>query len=80
MAKPVLSDKGKLLIDFFGKKMMQGDYTNDDLVQFIEFAGDFLNLQTISDYAKSNNLSYNGVKNNREIVTLFNVKYVIDND
>jgi hypothetical protein len=50
------------------------------LVQFIEVAGSFLNLQTIPDYAKKHNLSYNGVKKHREIVTIFNVKFVIDNE
>jgi hypothetical protein len=54
--------------------------TNKCLVQIIELAGNYLNLQTISDYAKSNKLSYNGVKNYREVVELFNKKFVIDND
>lgn len=50
------------------------------LVQIIELAGDYLNLQTISNYAKENNISYNGVKKCRNTVTLFDVKFVIDND
>jgi len=56
------------------------ELTNKELVQIIELAGNFLNLQTISKYAKENNLSYNGVKKNREIVNLFDCKLVIDND
>jgi len=79
MAKRVLSDKGEKLVNFLGEKMMLGDFTNDDLVQFIESAGNFLNLQTIADYANENKLSYNGVKNNRKVINLFNVKFVIDN-
>jgi hypothetical protein len=53
---------------------------NADLVQIIEHVGGYLNLQTISEYAKKNNLSYNGVKKCRKTMTLFNVKFVIDND
>jgi uncharacterized protein YehS (DUF1456 family) len=53
---------------------------NTDLVQIIEHVGAYLNLETISDYAKKNNLSYNGVKKCRKTMTLFNVKFVIDND
>jgi uncharacterized protein YehS (DUF1456 family) len=53
---------------------------NEDLVQIIEHVGGYLNLETISDYAKKNNLSYNGVKKCRKTMTLFNVKFVIDND
>ena len=53
---------------------------NADLVQIIEHVGGYLNLETISDYAKKNNISYNGVKKCRKTMTLFNVKFVIDND
>ena len=35
---------------------------------------------TISDYAKQNNISYNGAKNFRDKVELFGVIFVIDND
>lgn len=75
-----ITEKGKKLCDFVTEKTMQGDLSNNDLVQLIEVAGTFLNLQTIPDYAKSKGLSYNGVKNHREIVEIFNVKFVIDND
>ena len=75
-----ISDNGKKLCDFVTQKIMLGELSNNDLVQLIEVAGAFLNLQTIPDYAKFKNLSYNGVKNHREIVEIFNVKFVIDND
>jgi len=61
------------------KKVCNGELSNDELVQIIELAGSFLNLQTISKYAKENKLSYNGVKNNRKIIKIFDVKFVIDN-
>lgn len=54
--------------------------SNDDLIRIIEQSGAFLNLQTISDYAKENKMSYNGVKKFRKTVKIFNVKYVIDNN
>lgn len=79
MKKPILSDKGKKLNDFLDLKMYDGDFTNDDLVQFIESAGKYLNLQTIPDYAKEHKMSYQGVRDYRNIVTIFNVKFVIDN-
>lgn len=75
-----ITDNGKKLCDFVTQKTMQGELSNNDLVQLIEVAGSFLNLQTISDYANSKGLSYNGVKNNREKVEIFNVKFVVDND
>ena len=73
-----LSDYETLSLSKLGESIHKGKWTNEGLVQLIELAGDFLNLQTIPDYAKSNGLSYNGVKT-REIKEIFKVKFVIDN-
>lgn len=80
MQKPVLSTNGQKLNQFLDEKMHEGFYTNDDLVQFIESVGSYLNLKTIPDYAKENKMSYNGVKKFRKITIIFNTKFVIDND
>ena len=74
-----LSDYESLSLNKLGESIQSGKRTNDGLVQLIELAGEFLNFQTIPDYAKSNHLSYNGVKKTREIRKIFNVKFVIDN-
>jgi hypothetical protein len=60
--------------------IIENQLSNDSLVQIIELCGSYLNLQTISDYSKDNNISYNGVKKCRNIREIFNVKFVIDND
>lgn len=75
-----LADDECFMLEQFAQYVSNNKVSNKFLVQFIELSGGFLNLQTISDYAKNNKLSYNGVKNNRQIVNLFNVKFVIDND
>lgn len=62
------------------ERITNGDLQNNELVQLIEHIGMYLNLQTIPDYAKSNGKSYNGVKKFRNVVTIFNVKFVVDND
>jgi hypothetical protein len=79
MEKPTITDNGKLLLQFVTEKFLAENLSNEDLVQLIELSGTFLNLQTIPDYAKENNLSYNGVKKFRKIVSLFNIKFVLDN-
>jgi len=79
MEKPTISSNGEKLLLFLDEKMYDKSFTNEDLVQFIESAGKYLGLQTIPDYAKENNLSYNGVKKFREIKTIINVKFVVDN-
>lgn len=61
-------------------RLVSNELSNDDMVKIIEQLGLLLNLKTIPDYAKDNNLSYNGVKNFRTIKTIFNVQFVIDNE
>ena len=51
-----------------------------DVVQLFERLNVYANLKTISQYAKDNKLSYNGVKKHRETITLFDCKFVADND
>jgi hypothetical protein len=58
----------------------EGQLNNEDLVQLIELAGSYLNLQTIPKYVADTGMSYNGVKHHRQIKELFGVKFVIDNE
>ena len=67
-------------LNWIGLKVQNNELDNKSLVQIIELCGAFLNLETIPDYCKRTGLSYNGVKNNREIIELFNCKFVIDNE
>lgn len=67
------------IADHLTERIISDELSNDDLVQLIEHLGGYLNLKTIPDYAKENNMSYNGVKKFRETREIFNVKFVIDN-
>ncbi len=51
------TDKTK---EFIYNKFINGSLNNDSLIQIIELCGMLCNLQSISDYAKENNMSYNG--------------------
>lgn len=68
------------ICDHLSRRIENGELSNDDMVQIIELIGGYLNLSTISDYSKQNNLSYNGAKRFRKVKKIFNVKFVIDND
>lgn len=70
----------KKLIDFVAKNYEAGKLDNDSLVQLIELSAKYLNLKTISKYAKSNNMSYNGAKKFRKSINIAGVKMIIDND
>lgn len=68
-----------------GLSVQNNELNNSDLISIIETCNDFLNLKTITEYAKSENISYNGalnrIKLNKiEVVELFGVKLIIDND
>lgn len=45
------------LLNFVAQKFEARELENESLVQLIELCGAYLNLQTISDYAKANNMS-----------------------
>ena len=66
--------------EYIYKCLQKNELANENLVQIIERVNDYLNLKTISQYAKDNNKSYNGIKNNRSIINLFGVNFVADND
>lgn len=68
------------VINRLGDMSQKGELSNECLVKIIEVLGGFLNLKTISDYSKTNSISYNGAKNYRNKVILFNVKFIIDNE
>ena len=54
-----LSNNGAKLSEFLDSKMQDGSFTNNDLVQFIEQVGMYLNLKTIPKYSKDNNIRRN---------------------
>lgn len=74
-----MTNEEETVINKFEKYIYEKVPSNDFLVQIIELSGKYLNLQTISNYAKNNNLSYNGVKNYRQKITLFGKTFIIDN-
>jgi len=63
------------------EKYHKGEVSNLELVQYLELVGSYLNLKTIAQKAKELNTDYNNVKKSAlPKVTLFGVKFVIDNE
>ena len=53
---------------------------NCDLVQIFEHIGIILNLKTLSNYARSKNISYNGaLKRKNEKTSIDNIIFIINN-
>lgn len=69
------------LRDKFFANYEAGAITNEQLVQIIEQASVYLNLQTLTNYAKSSGLSYNGAKKRQKSIVLIDgVQFVINNE
>ena len=75
-----LTDKERKQLSKIEEFIYTNNVSNDYLVKLIELAGGFLNLKTISNYAKDNGISYNGAKHFRNVTEIFNVKFIIDNE
>lgn len=67
------------LLKFVATKFEAGELDNQSLVELIQQAGAYLNLATIADYARKNNMSYEGAKKYRHTEELFGIKFVVDN-
>jgi len=66
--------------EYVYKCICKNELSTLGLVQLFERLNDYSNLKTISQYAKDNSISYNGAKNNREVIELFGVKLISDNN
>ena len=60
-------------------KMVAKELDNEAVLQLIELLMFYGGVRTIPDYSKQHRMSYNGVKNHRQIREINGVKYVIDN-
>ncbi len=79
------SELHNIIKDHLGKRLHNCELSNLEMVSLIDLIGSYLNLKTISDYAKANNKTYNGVKDRiksgkvQEYV-LFGTTFIIDNE
>lgn len=81
MSEPLkIKQNTEKLISFVEDKFIAGELDNNSLLQLFEVMGQYLNLETIPNYAKRTGLTYNGVKCTRMIKEIFGVKFVIDNE
>jgi len=78
-----MTEKEQNILKRIEELFINREVSNEFIVENIKLAGQYLNLQTVSDYAKTNKISYPAAMKNyngRKNIELFNVKFVIDND
>ena len=79
---PQLTDYEMNAINKLGETIHKGKWSNDGLVELIKLSGDYLNLKTVPDYCKDNDISYTGAvkqSKKRSSIILFNTKFILDN-
>lgn len=71
----------KELADKLFENYQNGFISDEQLVQIIELSAKYLNLKTLTNYAKSDGISYNGAKKRKlSKVKIDNVEFIIDNE
>jgi Na+/phosphate symporter len=75
----------KTIKEHLSKRVQNNELNNESIIELIDLLGTYLNAETISDYAKRNNLTYNGAlvrigSGKLKTFTLFKTKFVIEND
>ena len=60
--------------------MMNGELSNDDLVELIKHLGAYGNVMSVKDYSNENGITVQGVYNHRNVVSLWGFKFVVEND
>lgn len=80
-----MNNKTEIINNHLSKLVQKGELSNEAIVSIIENLGSYLNLKTIADYARVENITYNAVlkriANKRcELLIVFNQKFIIDNE
>lgn len=75
-----LTEYERNALNKLGQSIIDGKWSNTGLVELIKLSGDFLNIKTIPNYAKSVGKTYPGVLKTKKVTEIFNVKFIIDNE
>ena len=73
------------IISHLNTRLQNCELSNKDMIAIIDLIGSYCNCCTISEYAKREGISYNGAldrisKDAVQMVNIFGVKFVIDNE
>ena len=69
------------IIESIERQIFEGDLSQKEQVQLFELLCKYLNLQTLSDYAKSEKITYNGAKKRKlKTVRISNITLIINNE
>lgn len=75
-----LSEYEQLSLKRLEIAILEDRWSDEALVKLIKLAGEYINIMSVSEYAKKNNISYPGARKNaatRKNIELFNTKFII---
>jgi len=67
--------KESIELDFYG-----GELSNEDLIEILQLIRELLQLKSVKEYAKENNITPQGVYTCRKPIEFCTFKLVVDND
>lgn len=73
-----LTDKETNILNRLEELVFTGQISKHCMVQIIERLGAYLNLETISNCARREGKSYNGILKTRKPIKVFGVKFVTE--
>ena len=69
------------VIESIERQIYEGSLSECDQLKLLNILCKYLNLQTITDYAKSEKISYNGAKKRKtESVEISGIKFIVNNE
>lgn len=76
-----LSDYEQRAIQRFGQTVLDGQWSKHGLVSLLKvIINNFLQLKRVSNYAKQNNRTTQGLRNNPDIIKIDGIQMIIDCD
>jgi hypothetical protein len=76
-----MASRSELIMERLFEVIHNNELENSDLVQIFEHIAIILNVQTITNYAKSENISYNGaLKRKLETTKIDGQTFIINNE
>lgn len=62
------------------KHMMDGTLSQEDLVEFLNLCGAYLNISSPPEYAAANNISVQAAHQSKKCRTIFGKKFIIETE
>jgi hypothetical protein len=74
-----MTEGEQLMLNIIAEITHNHGVSNEFLVSLLKLCEDYLNLQRVSDFAKENGVSTQGLRGNKNIIKICNYQLITDN-